>query len=62
MRDVVGALHQGDLGRRFDDAAADRHRVAADELDAGQFLAQPVEHGEADALFDADPARRAPDP
>ena len=52
--DVVGVLHEGDLGRRLDHAAAGRDRRGAHELRARQFLADAIIDEEAQALLDAD--------
>ena len=46
----MSAISAGDLII----AASRGHRVAADEFQRRSFLAQAVEHGEADALLDAD--------
>ena len=56
-RDVVRALHQRDLGGRFDHAAAGRDGRRDDELRLRQLLAHAVVDEEADALLEADLAR-----
>ena len=55
--DVVGALQEGDLGRRFDHAAARGHRGRADRFERGRFLAKSVEGGEADLLLESQTSR-----
>jgi hypothetical protein len=50
--DVAGVLHERDLGRRFDHATADGHRVGARQLKRRICRAQSLEHGEPDALLD----------
>ena len=57
-RDVVGALHQRDLGRRLDHAAAGGHRRREHELDSRRRGPQPIGDEEANALLDADFAGR----
>src|SRR5262245_12163410 len=56
-RHVVGPLHQGDLGRRLDHAAARGDRVGADVLERRRFFLDAVEDEEAKAFFHANAAR-----
>src|SRR5262245_34739402 len=50
-RDVVGFLHQGDLGARLDDAAAGRYRICAHIVDARRFLAYAIKKEKPDPFF-----------
>ena len=52
--DVVGRLHQRELGRRLDHPAAADDRVGADDAHAGQLLLQAVEDEEAVGLLEPD--------
>ena len=47
-RHVVGALHQRDLGRRLDHAAAGGDRIGADVVERRRFLLDAVEDEEAE--------------
>ena len=55
--DVIGALHQCDLGRRFIHPTPRRYGRCIHELRATRFLAEAVKNEKAYALFDADAAR-----
>ena len=54
--DVAGLLHQRQLGRALDHAAAGRDHFRVDELGRRRFLLHAVEDEEAQPLFDADAA------
>ena len=56
MRHVVGALHQRDLGRRLDHAAAGGDRIGADVVERRRFGLDAVHDEEAQPLLDADAA------
>ena len=52
--DIIRQLHQGQLGRRLDDAAPDGDRIGADVLVGRSFLAHPIIDEETQPFFDAD--------
>src|SRR5260370_12367954 len=50
-RDVVGALHQSNLSRRFEHATTGSYGGGADKLELGSFLANAVVQEKAHPLF-----------
>src|SRR5260370_35974367 len=55
-RDVVGALHQSNLSRRFEHATTGSYGGGADKLELGSFLANAVVQEKAHPLFYPDAA------